>query len=70
MPDPADHAEALEQLERETAIRNARAKATLTLPPRATCLNCDAPTKNGARWCDAECRDDYLRDRARHPKDE
>jgi hypothetical protein len=30
--------------------------------PEATgcCLNCETPLPRGLRWCDRDCRDDYL----------
>ncbi len=32
-------------------------------PPTAgACLNCGAPLKDGLRWCDAHCRDDWQRE--------
>lgn len=25
------------------------------------CLNCEEPLADGMRWCDADCRDDFLK---------
>lgn len=25
------------------------------------CLNCEEPLADGVRWCDADCRDDFLK---------
>lgn len=25
------------------------------------CLNCEEPLDEGLRWCDADCRDDFLK---------
>jgi hypothetical protein len=68
--DLADQAEAQEELLRGFALAEARADARRPLPTSPVCLNCGDPTTNGARWCDADCRDTYLRRVAQHPRDE
>ena len=68
--DVADQAEAQEELLRSLALAEARARARRPLPTAEACLNCGEPTANGARWCDAECRDTYLRRQAQHVGDE
>ena len=57
MSDDADRSQ--ERQEIEDAIR-ARTKPNLTIPTSIVCLNCGEPTEGGARWCNAECRDDDL----------
>lgn len=58
MADDADlaqqHAERFEELRRKVKPKGG---------PIATgeCLYCSAALKDGARWCDASCRDDWER---------
>ena len=42
-------------------FRNAALSQRAPAGPEATgfCLNCDARLREGARWCDANCREDW-----------
>lgn len=49
----------------ETERRNVdfiRNKAQNPLPTSKVCLWCGDRTKKGARWCNADCRDFYLKE--------
>lgn len=63
--DLADHADTVSDLWRDLELRQARRKAAESIPPAERCLNCEAPTEGGARWCGTDCRDDFLRREAR-----
>lgn len=54
---------AAERLEREMdALLRRRAKSGPC--PTGACLWCGEPLRHPLRWCDADCRDDWERDRA------
>lgn len=53
-----------ERLEREMALM-LRRRAEAGPEPTGHCLWCGARLRRPLRWCDAECRDDWERDRAR-----
>lgn len=57
MPDTSDEATRLEEVYRENAL------ARRAPSPQATgfCLNCGEPLPPGERWCDMDCRDDYIK---------
>jgi hypothetical protein len=60
--DIADRAEEREQRDREAGIAKARELAARTPPRVKDCWNeCGAKTEDGARWCSAACRDDYVK---------
>lgn len=62
MSDLVDLAQA--QNERLDAIRlkNCRLQASRPLQdPTGVCLNCGELVSDGLRWCDPECRDDWVR---------
>jgi hypothetical protein len=61
--DEADHAEAKEQAMRQQAIDLVRKKASAIAPPSPACLYCGEPWRDGRRWCDADCRDLWEKDR-------
>lgn len=44
----------------DLAIMHARHAAGQPVPSSPACLNCGTPTQGGARWCDADCRDDWM----------
>ena len=63
MPDILDTASEVEELHRRAALANvARAPA---IAATGSCLNCGDQVGTGMRWCDADCRDDWQRDRNR-----
>lgn len=62
--DLGDRAAGLAAMSAELAVLQARAAAQAQPPTSEVCLNCGAPTTGGARWCDAECRDDFVRRQA------
>lgn len=43
------------------AVQEIRQRAAPT-PTAKHCLNCGEKTKNGARWCCVECRDQWQRE--------
>lgn len=43
------------------AVQEIRQRAAST-PTAKRCLNCGEKTKNGARWCCVECRDQWQRE--------
>lgn len=43
------------------AVQEIRQRASPT-PTAKRCLNCGEKTKNGARWCCVECRDQWQRE--------
>ena len=57
MSDVIDMACEREQRDRELAIENAT-RSTPALPPTGLCYYCYAEVPEGARFCDADCRDD------------
>lgn len=54
-----DKAQALIELTLEQNIKRARGNK-LNYQPTGKCLNCDEILAHG-RWCDADCRDDFLK---------
>ncbi len=62
MPDDFDRAAEHEQLQRTLSLAQ-----TLTRPagPLATgrCLFCETTVAEGLRWCDADCRDGWQKER-------
>ena len=58
MTDIFDRASEREQLERDLAISSAR-KSALSAQATGHCLWCNTELKQGKRWCDAECREDW-----------
>lgn len=59
MPDFADLAAEREQIDTERAISAARAGSSAEPVPCGQCHNCLEPVGEGARFCDADCRDDW-----------
>lgn len=57
-PDQADRAAAMEELRRRAALTVRKPEA-----PEATgfCFNCEARLRDGHRWCDVHCRNDWQR---------
>lgn len=57
MPDIIDIANDIADADRERCIQNAR----LFKPPVGIgmCLNCDEDVDGDARWCDADCQEDW-----------
>ena len=55
-PDQADRAAAMEELRRRAALEVRKPEA-----PSATgyCFNCEARLRQGQRWCDVNCRNDW-----------
>lgn len=62
--DPLDLGADLAQRERDAGVGAIRASIK-PIEPSAVCLHCGEPTLKGARWCDANCRDDYVEEPAR-----
>lgn len=62
MADIIDRASEVEELERRAALSRRQPNG-----PAATghCLNCETPMPDGRRWCDADCRDDWEKERRR-----
>lgn len=59
-PDKNDQASEIEALRIEAALAVRKPEGP---PPAGECLSCGAPLKDGRRWCDADCRDDWQRER-------
>ena len=56
--DDADRAEAQEEMARQAALEvRRRVGPTYT----GFCLNCGEPLKRPYRWCDGDCREDWVR---------
>ena len=58
MSDVIDMACEREQRDRELAIANA-SRSAQQLPACGLCYYCHTEVPEGARFCDADCRDDY-----------
>lgn len=58
--DMGDAAAGHAALQADLAILHARHAAGQPVPASPACLNCGTPTHAGARWCDADCRDDWM----------
>ena len=59
--DEADIADRNGSVINGAAIADIRKEAHKPVPTSKTCLECGAPTTNGARWCCVECRDAWER---------
>lgn len=59
MNDIADKAHEVEELLRETALRQRKSTAHVPRKGDGKCLNCGAAVPPERRWCDATCRDDW-----------
>lgn len=59
MSDDADRAD--ETLEFLLSLELRKAQHCAHPEATGTCLNCGAFVTDGARWCDADCRDDWER---------
>ena len=57
--DELDRASNYEQLMAAAAIATACTLANEPIQTSKKCLNCGKATRNGRRWCDAECRADF-----------
>jgi len=62
--DPLDLGADLAQRERDAGVNAARSSIKPIVPSKV-CLHCGEETLNGARWCDADCRDDYVEEPAK-----
>jgi hypothetical protein len=58
-PDKNDQATKLEEMEREAAVARRKPEGP---PPTGECLYCGALLKDGRRWCNQYCRDDWQRE--------
>ncbi|MEW6772300.1 MAG: hypothetical protein AB1330_13130 [Bacillota bacterium] len=58
-PDKNDQATEQEALRLAAALAHREPEGP---PPAGECLSCGAPLKDGRRWCDADCRDDWQRE--------
>lgn len=56
MPTIDDKAAAIEELDRDLALKMRRPTGPASC---GYCLNCELPLLGGARWCDDDCRDDW-----------
>lgn len=61
MADIIDAASDIEEYARSTQIAMCEREAAKPIPTSEFCLNCDEPTVGGARWCDADCRDTWVK---------
>ena len=59
MSDEFDLASDLEILARDAMVAKIRNSIT-SIPKSKNCLQCQAETSNGARWCNRGCRDDFV----------
>lgn len=58
-----DQAAAREELDRDIALKR---RAPSGPEPCGRCYFCNSPVEPDARWCDADCRDDWqIEERAR-----
>lgn len=62
--DIADQAAYTIELATEQAIEAARQSHSSAVYT-GRCLYCRAPTEEGRRWCDSDCRDDWERNNRR-----
>lgn len=58
MADEADFAQQYQDMQTSIAIQNA-IQQNSAVQKSDICLNCYEPTKDGARFCDKDCADDY-----------
>lgn len=66
--DVCDQAQRYEEVEREAALSRRQSEQTA---PAGTgvCLNCEETLRPGERFCDSDCRDDYVRRQAKIEND-
>ncbi len=62
MADEVDIADEVAETILQAQIDRAR-KDQETVKATGHCLSCDEPLEEGRRWCDADCRDDWERER-------
>lgn len=62
MSDVFDQASEREDRDRQAAIDHQRRTAE-SLPYVGVCYYCGSSTVTGVRFCDADCRDDYQREK-------
>lgn len=62
MSDVVDHADKQYQVILDAAIQEIRKDTEVPLNETGKCLCCDEPVPDLRRWCDAECRDLYLKE--------
>lgn len=55
-----DHAQLEIERTLERSIMKLKAQES-RYKPTGVCLYCGQPLKDGKRWCDSGCRDDYLK---------
>lgn len=60
--DDIDRAQHQEELQRAILLKNASVGPSL--PATGECHNCRASVAPGARFCDADCRDDWENEQA------
>lgn len=54
--DQLDIASALEQMASDMKVKEIQQLANKPIPTSDSCLWCAAKTKDGRRWCNADCR--------------
>lgn len=54
--DISDKATELEMMASDTKIKEIQAEANKPIPTSEHCLWCASKTKDGRRWCNADCR--------------
>ena len=57
--DESDQATEQEQMMTDLAI--AKARKGVTIPAMGKCYNCEGTLPEPLRWCDRDCRDDWVR---------
>jgi hypothetical protein len=62
--DPLDIGADIAQRERDNQVALIQAMVK-PLPTSDVCLHCGEKTLGGARWCDADCRNDYVEEPAK-----
>ncbi|WP_274585342.1 hypothetical protein V9W64_10550 [Neisseria leonii] len=65
MTDELDLASEREELMRQSALYRQSKAAVREAEPTGSCLYCEEPLSDGLRWCNADCRDDWERERKR-----
>lgn len=58
MTDIADNADAA--IEKQLEVSLGQIRQEKPLPYTGRCYNCDEAIEAPLRWCDGDCRDDYL----------
>ena len=61
MSDEVDLASDTAQFMLDIALKNNRAASLRINNPSGLCLNCGTVTCHEKRWCDNDCRDDYIK---------